>query len=524
MTLWKTTTEPDDTTVVTPLGRIKGIIEHLDADLSAFAFLGVPYGRTTALHRRFRIPKAVGKWRTLLQANEKRPPCPQPPHYVTSTLLLHNAQVTEDCLHLNIWKPPKGSKMPVLFVIYGSDHVNGGNHAPFIDGRYVAAHGGVVVVVPSYRLNLFGFLSSEIVGIDSNAGLHDLLLALSWVRSNIKSFDGNPDNVIIHGLGSGAVLASNLYVSPMLKGAVRRFVLQGGSGYTLPQLRRKNDTEDFLEYARRLDCDDSDVDSALSCIREQKLEDLLLHYNPYDFTFFPRKDGTLLPFDVVDILERGKLPEAEFLVGNVMNEGATFHEYILLRLSGISADEDTMDRIIQRAFDYRLSRYYVPETETSAIQRKYELAKAKEHPGADVLEVLAEAMGDAMYVCPTCMFADKVAASGSKVYYYVYDYRPTFSAFDEEAGVGHLEDAYIMFGNAFAARNATKKEKELSLRMIRMLSSFAKTGLPWRQGSDKWLPFERHRRFYNVIKLLTSSIAQKFREDYCTEWKALLYR
>ncbi|BDD58531.1 hypothetical protein MAP00_003800 [Monascus purpureus] len=69
-----------------------------------------------------------------------------------------------------------------------------------------------VVVMPAYRLNVFGFLySSELkqdaVSADEtvgNYGFWDQRLALEWTKDNIHLFGGNPSNITISGYSAGA--------------------------------------------------------------------------------------------------------------------------------------------------------------------------------------------------------------------------------------------------------------------------------------------------------------------------------
>ena len=74
-----------------------------------------------------------------------------------------------------------------------------------------------IVVMPAYRLNIFGFLSSEELMEDSdssfsssssdsygaNFGFWDQRLALEWTYNNIKFFGGNPDNITLAGYSAG---------------------------------------------------------------------------------------------------------------------------------------------------------------------------------------------------------------------------------------------------------------------------------------------------------------------------------
>lgn len=51
-----------------------------------------------------------------------------------------------------------------------------------------------------------------------NQGLKDIIAALEWVKENIASFGGDPDNVTIFGVSAGAALTHGLLMSPRAKG------------------------------------------------------------------------------------------------------------------------------------------------------------------------------------------------------------------------------------------------------------------------------------------------------------------
>lgn len=69
-----------------------------------------------------------------------------------------------------------------------------------------------VIVMPAYRVNLFGFLYSSELAHDAssasetvgNHGFWDQRLALEWTKDNIHLFNGNPSNITISGYSAGA--------------------------------------------------------------------------------------------------------------------------------------------------------------------------------------------------------------------------------------------------------------------------------------------------------------------------------
>jgi len=51
-----------------------------------------------------------------------------------------------------------------------------------------------------------------------NAGLKDQVMALKWVKNNIKAFGGDPGNVTICGESAGGSCVNFHMISPLSKG------------------------------------------------------------------------------------------------------------------------------------------------------------------------------------------------------------------------------------------------------------------------------------------------------------------
>ena len=92
--------------------------------------------------------------------------------------------------------------LPVMFWIHGGDLVYGsGNMAHYSPTPDVTKSTRAVYVSINYRLGPMGFLTLDTLSQSSpsrtsgNYGLMDMMLALHWVRDNIRNFGGNPNKV-----------------------------------------------------------------------------------------------------------------------------------------------------------------------------------------------------------------------------------------------------------------------------------------------------------------------------------------
>jgi carboxylesterase type B len=74
-----------------------------------------------------------------------------------------------------------------------------------------------------------GFFSLQNEDVPGNAGLYDTVNALQWVKNNIKHFGGNPDAITIAGQSAGAVMVTQMMVSPLAQGLFQRAIAASGS-------------------------------------------------------------------------------------------------------------------------------------------------------------------------------------------------------------------------------------------------------------------------------------------------------
>ena len=143
---------------------------------------------------------------------------------------------SEDCLFLNIFAPDtarEGDKLPVLIYIHGGGFTGGCGHEKHFDGP-VWPMKGVIGVTLNYRLGPMGFVClpelKQEAGFSGNYGLYDQMTAMKWVKDNIASFGGDPENITIMGQSAGAMSVQQHCLSPLTDGLFRRAVMSSGGG------------------------------------------------------------------------------------------------------------------------------------------------------------------------------------------------------------------------------------------------------------------------------------------------------
>ncbi len=228
----------------TAYGDVRGVVLSGGTEL----FAGIPYAAPPVGELRWKKPQDPEPWNTILECDTFAPMSMQKqnlPIYNSLAQIIgyHEYRITlndsyreacsEDSLYLNIWKPAGSvSKAPVVVYIHGGSLQTGQPWYKDYSGEGYARD-GVICVNMGYRLGVFGFLATEEMmreeGTAGNFGLLDQIKALEWVRDNIESFGGDPENVTLIGESAGAVCVDALCVSPLSAGLFRKAVLESSA-------------------------------------------------------------------------------------------------------------------------------------------------------------------------------------------------------------------------------------------------------------------------------------------------------
>ncbi|KAL3224667.1 hypothetical protein MRX96_026463 [Rhipicephalus microplus] len=399
----------------------------------------------------------VKQWEGIYNAVQMPFPCLQYDTFVTKNITIDASNSTEDCLYLNVWTPALhcntiencGAKSVIVF-FHGGGFDTGGNSYFFYDGTQLAALGDVVVVVPNYRLGVFGFLSADHPDAPGNMGLLDQLAALRWVRDNIVHFGGRPESVTLMGQSAGAMSVGFHMLSPLSRGLFKRAILQSGSPYLLQPESLKAGVERVQQLAEAVGCADENV--TLSDHRHHVLE-CLRWANASTLMAANRELNVLNP--------------ASYFPSPFVN-------YFMVK---VLRQEDP--RLLTRdevGFYLILLFQHVLGESPREVTSHY-LRDVRPEDGRGALAAAGDAIGDFLFQCPVNYFAENLAARNRTVYMYYFDHRPSYSWWSDWLGVAHFDEFFFVFGTLFRdMRMSTMEELEFSSKLIQIWSTFARKG------------------------------------------------
>ena len=214
-----------------------GMIEGVVID-DVNTYLGIPFAAPPVGELRWKKPQPVQPWQGV-RFCDRFAPAPmqnmnarQPK--VWKNVAEMNPTTSEDCLYLNVFAPSKQSDKPypVMVWIYGGGFQIGGTDGPVYRGNKYAKE-GVIMVSIAYRLGVFGYLAHPELSKESGHGsgnyaLYDQIAGLKWVKENIAAFGGDPNNVTVFGQSAGSRSIQGLLCAKGTEGLFQRAIPQSG--------------------------------------------------------------------------------------------------------------------------------------------------------------------------------------------------------------------------------------------------------------------------------------------------------
>ncbi|XP_049517015.1 acetylcholinesterase [Dermacentor silvarum] len=507
--------------VMTPWGRYWGERLHVQGR-EVFSFRAVPFAESPTGIRRFAPPVPLRE--TGKPQSTQAPVCPQLQPPIPS---LEFTRMSENCLHANVWTPSLGfPHRPVLVVFHGLHFEYGGNQPRLLDGGLLAARENLVVVVPNYRLGIFGFFSDNTTDAPGNVAFLDQRMAMDWVRVCASSFGGDPGSVTVLGYGAGAASLGLQLLSPAkhwIQSQPRRLLLQSGSPLQPFKWDEGNLRDQIGALLVELGCK-YDVTAAKKCMRMVFMDRLLRPTLRLQYSFGPRFLTSFLPCEDAEGLA---LPDAAtnkklILLGNVRGEGIVLYD-MMRRLHTGSGDSRRLWPTVRN----ELFEYGVRDVDTVwHLYSSGEDSDANE-TSDDPSEraALTRLLGDAFHVCPLQYFAQALSAKGHQVFAYVFSAKPSGSHWSEERWPAQYEDLPYFLGTNLARKTHTW-EKPLSAKLMDLLAGFAHHGtLPALNDGSAWPPYSEESPA--VVEIGSSGLrllAEGYRDSLCRRLRTHLLK
>jgi para-nitrobenzyl esterase len=412
-------------------------------------FKGIPYAAPPVGALRWVLPQPVIAWKTERAATAFGASCmqPEPPRNVPPDSPA--AQMSEDCLYLNVWAPGQTRRAPVMVWLHGGGNRDGSSADRYADGA-AFARDGVVLISLNYRLGVFGFLPQ---GGEANFGLWDQLAALRWVRQNAAAFGGDPDNVTLFGESSGAEDILALMCAPQARGLFKHAIAESpGGGWAPPKALT-----------------DAPKDTSLMALRSIPAAKLLQSAEALD-DWGITVDGHLLSEAPMSAFAAGHAAAIPLIIGTNDEEGS---------LLGPDAKSEGMLTQLDAADLARLKALYGPQS------------------GGDA--ALARLLfRDAYFAGPARSVATAAARAGAPVYFYRFAYVMSVLQ-GRRAGAHHGSEIPYVFEN-WPTSHINEADQRIGRALHDCWIAFARSGKPdcadapeWRPlGDGRWMFIDAH--------------------------------
>ncbi|XP_031554922.1 acetylcholinesterase-like [Actinia tenebrosa] len=502
-------------------GKRDSVAKGQDIDL----FIGIPYAQPPTGELRFAAPQPAKPWKGILNATEYGAQCPQEETIGRGILA---GTKSEDCLFLNIYRPAiikENTTLAVMVWIHGGGLYHGSGS--LYDGSVLASYNDVIVVTINYRLGLLGFLTIPGTELTGNYGMLDQVMALKWVKENIRSFGGNPDQVTLFGNSAGGSSTDLHILSPLSKGLFQKTIAQSGFATTAYVTVSSKHSRRYAHFADKLNC--KDKKQMLSCLRSVTVEEITKAQGICDYL----KLGSHLPVQIVDgvflpdkpsvLLSQGRFnPIEAVMFGANKDEGVS-------KLHGVHPDPNVPPS--RDSFLKTFNSIFFMGEEANDITKDAILYKYTNHTEPDSKENLLknwrDLITDSWYISRAVFSAQNYAKAGIKTYLYRFSHNSKYSTYPQPIpGVYHFDEVQYIFGvpwkhNTYVSKatSYTDVERGLSASMMRLWANFAKYGNPSNLDNDltPWPKYNTDSQEYLDIDL-EPSIKRKIRADHVAFW------
>jgi para-nitrobenzyl esterase len=535
-------TEGPPIDVVTTEGVVRGVTEG-----AVHSFKGVPYGAPVGGLARWSPPRPPAVREGVFDASRYGPACEQASAEIPSWMLSEAGKIglnemagqrqlaaeikSPDCLRLNIWtpaqlpvssiapapapaaeptpasEPPAATStsedvgLPVMVMFHGGGLANYSAANVPQHGAVLARKGAVVIGV-NYRLGPIGYLAGDGLFdgdvLKGNRGFMDGVRALEWIRDNIASFGGDPNNVTLMGQSGGGTAVWSMLASPSSAGLVHRAIIMSGP---INQVSLEDQRKLTQAVLKKWGVAAGDADALANVKAEDAASTINTtvlvgsdEFGELSRTYLPNTGtyGTeFLPDDVFTAIRKGRLNDIDLMIGNCDDDAKASINAVPLPdsvaidmwngfIGGMIADTD-------EGFDEMTAKYI-------AAMPEVDKTRAKEQLQTDALYRLRGLEAAVLH--------HEATTDPQQGRTYVYQMNWKSPGAGGKVGAIHGLDVVLGFGNLreFPKAMGVKDGKvapttqRLSDGLADAWLSFAKTGSPSSAKLPEWPEYEPSER------------------------------
>jgi carboxylesterase type B len=516
------TANAQSVTVNTENGAISSntILYTNDKSGSVTAFLGIPFAAPPVGNLRFAPPQPPQAWSGVRDGNQYPAMCIQSPDPSSYTPLKQpTAEVSEDCLYLNVYTPSvSGKKLPVFVWFFGGKYIFGSGN--YFEGTAFASLTDTVVVSINYRVGPLGFLYLRDESAAGNQGLKDQQAALRWVQANIANFGGDPTQVTIGGQSAGATSVSAQILAPSSASLFQRAITESSSIYVL----FSHDIEaNSRNFAVNRGCSQKKPADIVACLRAANASALITGFFDAAYTLGPVQDGEFLPASWVGAYQSGVFNHVPLLSGSTTNEGWFLY---LIYFSSLTTANNLNMNSLQTNLQSFLASLYGDEGASILLPHVIDFYfKGHESQFSDttfLIQTIEQICSDVQLIAPTYI-ANEYHSAGAPVFMYEWAdadprYSPPPTGYDFVSG--HGAELLYTWGTPFldssrtdfsGTRALTDADLQLSKQAVQYWGNFVKTGNPNGWGLPIWPPLTPWNKQYLQFNCAGLSQESNFR-------------
>jgi para-nitrobenzyl esterase len=472
---------------VTKAGKVEGILEG-----GLYVFKGIPYAAPPVGSLRWMAPQPHQPWTGIRSAQKFGAIAPQTLMPGGPMVQVEQPQ-SEDCLFLNVWTPAlDNAKRPVMVWIHGGAFTLGSSSDPQYTTDKLAKKGGIVFVSINYRLGMLGFLrlkdaTGGKIPSTGNEGFLDQVAALKWVKDNISSFGGDPDNVTVFGESAGSMSIACLMVMPAAKGLFKKGILESGAGsVAVPKAEANKIGEIFLQVSG-LKKDDVKGMRALTAkqLLDLEMKMRIQGAGPGEAmkitSTTPVTDGEVIPDFLIKLARAGAGKGISTIIGTNLDEWKLF---AMMQPGYDKADEAAMMQRLESM---------LTTADAKKMITAYKAALTKRGGPVTPPELLSAIQTDIMFRIPALELVEAQRDNQAPVYNYLFDWKsPVMGGI---LGACHaLEVGFVMGNNDDMMCGTGPEADKLSAAMQDAWIAFAKTGNPSAKATGDWPTYGKDRK------------------------------